>query len=137
MRQPMMLLAISTLGACASPLPPVDNKQAWVDFYTITPGKLVMAERLDGQRVTDGRFFQVTPGAHELVVRFDYEVPSGGFITDPTERTCYLTVKFDHFEAGQRYRLEARAPAMQPSAYLYDAQRKVVAEESNNIFCTP
>lgn len=66
MRQPMMLLAISTLGACASPLPPVDNKQAWVDLYTITPGKVVMAERLDGKRLTDGRFFQVTPGAHEL-----------------------------------------------------------------------
>ena len=137
MRQPVMLLAISTLGACASPLPPVDNKQAWVDLYTITPGKLVMAERLDGKRLTDGRFFQVTPGAHELVVRFDYEIYSGGFTTDPTGRTCYLTVKYDGFKAGQRYRLEARAPATQPSAYLYDAQRKVVAEEANDTFCTP
>ncbi|MFJ2550027.1 hypothetical protein ACIOVF_26675 [Pseudomonas sp. NPDC087612] len=137
MRQPVMLLAISTLGACVSPLPPVDNKQAWVDLYTITPGKTLMAERLDGKRLTDGRFFQVTPGAHELVVRFDYEIYSGGFSTDPTERTCYLTIKFANFKAGQRYRLEARAPAMRPSAYLYDAQRKMVAEESNDVFCTP
>ncbi|MNH01275.1 hypothetical protein D3C79_604890 [compost metagenome] len=96
-----------------------------------------MADRLDGERLNDGRFFQVTPGAHELVVRFDYEVYSGGFTTDPTDRTCYLKVKYDSFQAGQRYRLEARAPAMQPSAYLYDAQRKVVAEESHDIFCIP
>lgn len=130
MRQPAMLLAFTTLGACASPMPPVDQKQAWVDFYTITPGKLVMAEALDGKRLQDGRFFQVTPGKHELVVRFDYEVQTGGgFNTDPTERTCYLTVEYDGFKAGQRYRLEARAVANQPNARLYDAERKVLAEE--------
>lgn len=137
MRQPMMLIALSTLGACASPLPPVDNKQAWVDLYTITPGKVLMADRLDGKRLSDGRFFQVTPGTHELLVRFDYEVYAGGFSTDPTERTCYLKIRYDGFQAGQRYRLEARAPAMQPSAYLYDAQRNVVAEEDHNIVCIP
>lgn len=137
MRQPMMLLAISTLGACASPLPPVDSKQAWIDLYTVTPGKVLMADRLDGQRLNDGRFFQVTPGRHELVVRFDFEVHAGGFTTDPTERTCYLKIRYDGFQAGQRYRIEARAPAMQPSAYLYDAQRNVVAEEQNDIFCIP
>lgn len=137
MRQPMMLLAISTLGACASPLPPVDSKQAWIDLYTVTPGKVLMADRLDGQRLNDGRFFQVTPGKHELVVRFDFEVYSGGFSTDPTERTCYLKIRYDDFQAGQRYRIEARAPAMQPSAYLYDAQHKLVAEEQNDIFCIP
>jgi len=137
MRQPMMLLALSTLGACASPLPPVDSKQAWIDLYTVTPGKVLMADRLDGQRLTDGRFFQVPPGMHELTVRFDFEVSAGGFTTDPTERTCYLKIRYDGFQAGQRYRIEARAPAMQPSAYLYDAQRKVVAEEQNDIFCIP
>ncbi|NNJ18372.1 hypothetical protein CSV86_025935 [Pseudomonas putida CSV86] len=136
MRQPAMLLAFSTLGACATPLPPVDQNQAWVDFYTITPGKLVMAERLDGKRLTDGRFFQVTPGKHELVVRFDYEIYAGGFNIDPTERTCYLTVEYDGFQAGQRYRLEARAVAMQPNARLYNAERQVLAEQ-RMINCVP
>ncbi|OLS64137.1 PA0061/PA0062 family lipoprotein [Pseudomonas putida] len=136
MRQPAMLLAFSTLGACATPMPPVDQNQAWVDFYTITPGKLVMAERLDGKRLTDGRFFQVTPGKHELVVRFDYEINTGVFTTDPTERTCYLTVEYDGFQAGQRYRLEARAVAMQPNARLYNAERQVLAEE-RLIHCVP
>lgn len=129
MRQPALFLAFTTLGACTSPMPPVDQKQAWVDLYTITPGKVLMAERLDGKRLNDGRYFQVTPGKHELVVRFDYELSTGLFTTEPTERTCYLTLEYDGFEAGQRYRLEARAIALQPNAWLYDAERKVVAQE--------
>ncbi|MHC6223221.1 PA0061/PA0062 family lipoprotein [Pseudomonas sp. X10] len=137
MRQPMMLIALSALGACASPLPPADPKQAWVDLYTITPGKLVMADRLDGERLNDGRYFQVTPGKHELVVRFDFEVYSGGFTTDPTERTCYLTVRYDNFQAGQRYRLEARAPVMRPVVYLYDAGRTLVVDKASDVFCIP
>ncbi|AUF98604.1 hypothetical protein M2396_002448 [Pseudomonas sp. BIGb0278] len=137
MRQPMMLIALSTLGACASPLPPVDPKQAWVDLYTMTPGKVIMADRLDGKRLDDGRYFQVPPGQHELRVRFDYELSGGLFTTDPTQRTCYLTVRFDNFEAGQRYRLEARAPAMQPQVYLYDTSRKVLVDEPSDVFCIP
>ncbi|CAK13039.1 hypothetical protein [Pseudomonas entomophila] len=137
MRQPMMLFAISALGACASPLPPVDPSKAWVDLYTITPGRTIMADRLDGKRLDDGRYFQLTPGKHELVVRFDFEVYSGGFTTDPTERTCYLTVRFNDFKAGERYRLEARAPVMQPQVLLYDASRKVVVDEPSEVFCIP
>jgi hypothetical protein len=65
-----------------------------------------------------------------------YEVYSGGFSTDP-ERTCYLTVRYDDFKAGERYRLEARAPVMQPQVLLYDANRKVVVNEPSNVFCIP
>ncbi|WP_449430419.1 PA0061/PA0062 family lipoprotein [Pseudomonas putida] len=137
MRQPMMLIAISALGACVSPLPPADPKQAWVELSTITPGRVIMADRLDGKRLNDGRYFQVTPGKHELVVRFDYEVYAGGLSTDPTERTCYLTVRYDGFKAGERYRLEARAPVMEPQVLLYDANRKVVVNEPSNVFCIP
>lgn len=136
MRQPLMLLTVSTLAACSNPLPPIDTKQAWVDLYTITPGRLVMADRLDGTRLNDGRYFQVTPGPHELIVRFDYEVYAGGFISEPVERTCYLTVRYDNFQAGQRYRLEARALSMTPNAWLYDADRKVLAEE-RDVHCIP
>lgn len=136
MRQPLMFLTVSTLAACSNPLPPIDTKQAWVDLYTITPGRLVMADRLDGTRLNDGRYFQVTPGPHELIVRFDYEVYAGGFTSEPVERTCYLTVRYDNFQAGQRYRLEARALSMTPNAWLYDADRKILAEE-RDVHCIP
>ena len=96
-----------------------------------------MADRLDGKRLDDGRYFQVTPGKHELIVRFDYEIYAGGFSTDPRDRTCYLTVRYDHFEAGERYRLEARAPVMEPQVLLYDSARTVVVNEPSRVFCIP
>lgn len=79
MRRSMLLLAASVVAGCQSPLPAVNPQMAWVEFSTPFPNdKLLMAERLDKQRLRDGRFFQVTPGSHELIVRFDFEVPGGG-----------------------------------------------------------
>lgn len=132
MRRLLLLLTASAISGCLSPLPAVDPQMAWVDMLTPTPGgKLMMAERLDNQRLRDGRFFQVTPGSHELRVRFDFEVFSGGFgmMNDPAERLCYLTIRYEHFEAGQRYTLEGRSLAFTPSARLYNAKREIVAED--------
>ena len=131
MRTFLLLLTACLLTACAStPLPRQDPKMAWVALETQT-GKLVMAERLDNKRMTDGRYFQVTPGSHELMVRFDFEVFVGGMgmFSDPQERLCYVTVDYDNFQAGQRYRLQARSLGFNAYARLYDATGKVVAEE--------
>ena len=132
MRQLLLLLVASLVAGCQTPLPPVDPQMAWVDFSTPTPGgKVLMAERLDKQRLNDGRFFQVTPGSHELRVRFDFEVFGGGgaLMTGPVERLCYMYIRYDHFEAGQRYTLEGRSLAFTPSARLYNAKREIVAED--------
>ncbi|KPG97622.1 PA0061/PA0062 family lipoprotein [Pseudomonas sp. RIT-PI-r] len=132
MRKLLSLIVASLLTGCQTPLPPVDPQMAWVDFSTPTPGgKLLMAERLDNQRLNDGRYFQVTPGSHELRVRFDFEVFGGGgaLMTGPVERLCYLYIRYDHFEAGQRYLLEGRSLAFTPSARLYNARREIVAED--------
>lgn len=131
MRRLLLLIVAGAVVGCQSPLPAVNPQMAWVEFATPSPGgKLLMAERLDNQRVSDGRFFQVTAGSHELRVRFDFEVVGGGsLMSDPLERLCYLTLRFDHFEAGQRYRLEARSLAFTPSARLYNAKREIVAED--------
>lgn len=141
MRFHILLLALVGVGGCAtSPMPAVDPAMAWVDFATPSPGgKVLMAEKLDGQRLRDGRFFQVSPGSHELEVRFDFEVFGGGglgMLTEPQERLCYLSVRYDHFEAGQRYRLEARNLAYTPSARLYNAKREIVAED-RQVRCIP
>jgi len=132
MRQVLLLLAAILLAGCQTPLPPIDPQMAWVEFSTPSPGgKLLMAERLDNQRLNDGRYFQVTPGSHELRVRFDFEVFGGGgsLQTGPVERLCYLTIRYEHFEAGQRYLLEGRSLAFTPSARLYNAKREIVAED--------
>ena len=49
--------------------------------------------------------------------------------TRPSERLCYLTIRYDHFEAGQRYVLEGRSIAFTPGARLYNAKREIVAED--------
>ncbi|MNO05889.1 hypothetical protein D3C81_2274490 [compost metagenome] len=59
-----------------------------------------------------------------------------GMNTDPQERLCYMTIPYEHFEAGQRYRLEAHSLAFTPSARLYNAQRQLVAEE-RQVNCVP
>lgn len=63
MHRYLLFLTLGTLSACAtSPLPTVDPNMAWVDFAMPSPGgKVLMAERLDNQRLTDGRYFQVPP----------------------------------------------------------------------------
>ncbi|AIB34011.1 MULTISPECIES: PA0061/PA0062 family lipoprotein [Pseudomonas] len=134
MRQLLLPVAALFLGACTTtPVPPVDPQQAWVDFTTPTPGsKLVMAQRLDGKNLADGRFFQFPPGHHELMVRFDFEVPAGGGLGGLSQmmyRTCFMTLEYDHFQAGQRYVLEGRSLAFTPNIRLYDSARQLLAEE--------
>ena len=142
MRQLLPALVAIFLSACAStPIPPADPQQAWVDFATPTPGaKLVMAQRLDGKNLNDGRYFQVPPGNHELMVRFDFEVFAGGGLgsglSQPQDRTCFITVQYDQFEAGQRYRLEGRSLGFTPNIRLYNAQRQLLAEE-RSVNCIP
>lgn len=131
MRLFFLLMMAGLLSACVSaPLPKHDPALAWVDLETQT-GRLVMAERLDNQRLNDGRYFQVTPGNHELMVRFDYEVFLGGMglFSEPQERLCYLTLNYADFQPGQRYRLQARSLGFNAYARLYNAEGKVVAEE--------
>ncbi|MBD8185229.1 hypothetical protein IFU20_03465 [Pseudomonas viridiflava] len=133
MRVMTLILALTTLAGCAGPLPAVDPNMAWVDLRTIT-GKVVMADKLDGKNTYDGRYFQVTPGGHSLQVRYDYEYRYGsmGLMGDDyTEITCFVEVDYAHFAAGQRYVLEVRSLTNDVDAWLYDAERKTVAQEGN------
>lgn len=138
MRTYLLLGMACLLSACVStPLPKPDPSLAWVDLETQT-GKLVMAERLDHQRMTDGRYFQVSPGSHELMVRFDYEVFIGGMsqFSNPQERLCYITLNYADFQPGQRYRLQARSLGFNAYARLYSAEGKVLAQE-RQVNCLP
>jgi hypothetical protein len=127
MRRFALFVSLSLLGACASPLPPHDPGQAWVELYS-PPSDLLMADELDGKRLNDGRYFQVSPGAHELLARFQFEVTGGfGMMSEPDLHTCEIRVRYADFEAGQRYRLEARPMVTRAQAWLYDDQRNVLA----------
>lgn len=129
MRKLILLAAALLAAGCASPLPPHDPGQAWVELRS-DPGSLLMADRLDDQRLNDGRYFQLPPGAHDLQVRFQYEINGGGGMdgmSEPLQITCQLRLRYANFEAGQRYRVEARPLVMKAQAWLYDGQRNVLA----------
>ena len=134
MLRSMLLLAIMAVAGCQAPMPTANTQMAWVDLSVPFPNdRVLMADRLDNQRLRDGRFFQVSPGSHVLLVRFDYEVGGGGGMSlmgGTTVRECYLTIPYAYFKAGERYLLEARSMALTPEARLYDAKREVVAEVS-------
>ena len=127
MRLPL-LLSLLTLAACAGPLPTPAPDQAWVDLQA-SGIELLMSHKLDGKQTADGRYFQVSPGAHELEARYRFEITQGGVgsFAEPREMTCYLRVRYDHFAAGQHYRLEARSQLFRARGWLYDANRQVVA----------
>jgi hypothetical protein len=128
MRLPL-LISLLALGACASPLPPADPQQAWVDLYT-SAGYTLMAHRQDDKQSRDGRYFQVAPGAHELEVRFQFEVAGGGggeFSNEPIQMTCHLRFRYADFAAGQRYRIEARPMQYKAQGWLYGEGRQVLA----------
>lgn len=138
MRVALSIIALTLLAGCAGPLPNPDPQQAWVELHTYT-GKTLMSDKLDGRRTEDGRYFQVPPGKHTLEVRYDYEYAAGGLgltMDLYNELTCYVTVNYDHFEAGHRYRLDVRNIANSIDAQLRDEQRRVLAEEGR-IFCIP
>lgn len=127
MRPIVLLASLFVLSACSSPVPKPDPGQAWIELYA-TASDLLMADKLDGERLNDGRYFQVPPGAHELQARFQFEVQGGSnLMSEPIQRTCEIRVRYDDFQAGQRYRLEARALVMSAQAWLYDEQRNVLA----------
>ncbi len=130
MRYFLLLVGLSILSACASSVPPRDPNQAWVELYA-TPGELLMADRLDGQRLNDGRYFQVPGGAHELQARFQFETNGNSGLdgsTEPRQITCEIRVRYDDFAPGRRYRLEVRPLAMKAQGWLYDEQRNVLAQ---------
>lgn len=133
----VLLLAASIVAGCQTSIPTADPRKAWVELATPFPNdRLLMAERLDKQRLAEGRFFEVTPGNHELIVRFDYDVSGGGsglsIMAGSSTRTCFLTIHYAHFEAGHRYVLEGRSMALTPEARLYNAKREIVAEVSES-----
>ena len=138
MRTLLALMLLASLTACAGKLPEPDPRMAWVDIRH-DPSDVLMANRLDGKRWNDGRYYQVLPGKHELELRYQFEIGGGGGFmnTEPTILTCYMELHYDNFQAGQRYRVEARSAANQPMAWLYDGQRNVLARHETFPRCGP
>lgn len=122
------LLCLPLLLSGCSLLPSHDPSQAWVDLNS-REHEALQATQVDEKELEDDRFFQIPPGKHELEVRFSFEVdPSNiGPDSQALPRTCLLTLDYDAFTAGERYRLQAGSRGFRPWAQLYNAQGERLA----------
>lgn len=118
-------------SACAAPLPEHDPNMAWIDV-TSQAGHRLAAQRMDGNKVTDARYFQVEPGAHQLQMSLVYE--RGGRNAADNQRRCRVDIAYSEFAAGQRYSVRALAKGWTVRVWLYNAagQRLI---ESKPIRC--
>ncbi|SDT30184.1 hypothetical protein NLK61_01785 [Pseudomonas fuscovaginae UPB0736] len=132
--KPLML--IPTLGlavllsACAGPLPKADPSEAWIGLQDEAPNDL-LAEKVDGKSINDGRFFEVTPGAHKLDVML-VEIPVG----DGNQEDCSGQVSYQQFRAGEHYKLVESSLGQEVSARLVDSHGKEVAH-TGDFQCMP
>ncbi|ALI02867.1 hypothetical protein C1Y08_10295 [Pseudomonas sp. FW306-02-F02-AA] len=118
------------LSACAGPMPKPDPGMAWIGLRDEAPNDM-LAERVDGKRIDDGRFFEVTPGAHDLAVTL-FEIPSG----DSNQQDCQGEVRYNQFKAGEHYTLVESSLGQEVSARLEDSHGQQVAQ-TGDFRCMP
>ncbi|MGY2291151.1 PA0061/PA0062 family lipoprotein [Pseudomonas sp. SDO528_S397] len=132
--KPLLLIpalsAVLLLSACAGPLPQPDPSEAWIGLREEAPNDL-LAERVDGKRVDDGRFFEVKPGAHSLDVTL-FEEEAG----DENQQDCQGRIKYDNFKAGEHYTLVESSLGNNIRARLEDGHGKEVAA-TQDFNCMP
>jgi hypothetical protein len=129
MRKLMLTGGLLMLAGCAGfGIPRQDPTQAWIDLDSQQEDTALQALEVDKQAANDKRYFQVQPGSHELKVRYQFPVqPSNiGPNAQTLWRDCQMSLKFNDFNAGERYQLQAGNIGFRPWAKLYDQQRKVI-----------
>jgi len=124
-----VLSAVCLLSACASPVPKADPGEAWIGLRDGTD-QTMLAEKVDGKRWADGRFFEVKPGNHDLGVMV-YDISEN----DDT-RTCSADIDYKSFKAGQHYKLVESSLGENLSADLVDGHGKTVAH-AGHFDCMP
>lgn len=129
MRILTLAVALSTLGGCALWMPQPDPNQAWIELAP-RDETVLKAIAVDQQPLDDHRYFQVSPGSHQLGMQYRFEVGAAdvGRGSEALERDCRLTLEYDGFDAGARYRLVAGGYGFRPWARLYDQQNQLLAK---------
>jgi len=128
MRGFVLVPLIALLAGCSSWMPKPDPQQAWVDLDPNGQTTL-QAVAVDGRTLDDDRFFQVPPGSRRLEMRYRFDVDGAniGPGSSSLARDCKLTLEYDQFTAGARYRLVAGGYGFRPWAKLYDQHQYVLA----------
>jgi len=109
------------LSACAGTMPKPNPHDAWVGLQEEARNSM-LAEKLDGKPIKDGRYFQVSPGKHSLEVMV---YASNSVYVD--DRTCHATLTYPHFKADEHYQLQENSLGLNMHVNLMDSQGERVA----------
>lgn len=128
MRGFLVALLFTSLAGCSLWMPKPDPAQAWIDLAPLGETDL-QALAVDGRELDDDRYFQVQPGSRTLEMRYQFQVEGAdiGPNSEPLSRDCKLSLEYDRFAAGKRYRLVAGGYGFRPWAKLYDQHQSLVA----------
>lgn len=126
---PMMGL-VAVLSACAGPMPKSDPSEAWISLKE-EPNAILMAEKLDGRRLDDGRYFEVPPGTHKLGMNLTVEVNG-----DNGQENCQAALTFDQFKAGEHYKLVESSLGEEFRVKLEDSKGNQIGR-SKDFKCMP
>ena len=119
MRGFLLVTLLASLAGCSMWMPKPDPEQAWIELNPNGETQL-QAVAVDGKTLEDDRYFQVPPGSRKLEMRYRFEVNGAnvGPGSNPLPRDCKLTLEYDKFTAGARYRLVAGGYGFRPWAKL-------------------
>lgn len=121
---------VCLLSACIGPLPKADPGMAWIGLQEEAPNDM-LAERVDGKLIDEGRFFEVAPGAHNLEVTL-FQIRRG----DSDQLDCEGNVSYSQFKAGEHYQLVETSLGREISAQLEDSHGKQLAK-TGDFECMP
>ena len=133
MRHSKLILATlalaSALTGCAGAIPKADPSEAWIGLHDGVPDAMI-AKKVDGHSLQDGRYFDVKPGAHQLsVMLFD--------VHNANENdNCSGNLSYSGFNAGQHYSLTETRRGPQVGVQLTDAHGKALAAVTD-MSCEP
>ncbi|MDB5982997.1 MAG: hypothetical protein JWQ69_4012 [Pseudomonas sp.] len=119
-----MLGLVAVLSGCAGPMPKADPNEALITLKG-SQGSL-LADDVDGQRISDGRYFEVTPGAHKLDMTLF--VAGMGYAN---QEDCQVQVNFQDFKAGEHYQVVETGSGVDYRASLFDSQGHQVGQTRN------
>lgn len=124
--KPLLLIPslglVCLLSACAGPIPKSDPSEAWISLQQQSNTD-VLADRIDGQRVSDGRYFEVKPGAHHLQMTM-----VDGANGSALEHSCLGELDYSNFQAGENYQISTSSEGLSGRASLVDSHGKQVAQ---------
>lgn len=125
--KPLLLIPslglVCLLSACAGPIPKSDSSEARIDLQQQSNINL-LADRIDGQRVNDGRYFEVAPGAHQLQMTLIHGTDG---VSEPI---CMGHLDYGNFQAGERYTMSVSSEGQTAMVSLLDSQGKQVGQSA-------